>query len=46
MQDDDENADERGALLLRPDSPRRDRFTLLVSDSFCFAAKAGVNPRR
>ena len=36
MQDDDENADERGALVLRPDAPRRGRFTLLVSDSFCF----------
>lgn len=32
----DENADERGALVLRPDAPRRGRFTLLVSDSFCF----------
>lgn len=32
----DENADERGALVLRPDVPRRGRCTLLVSDSFCF----------
>lgn len=32
----DENGDERGALVLRPDVPRRGRFTLLVSDSFGF----------
>ncbi len=39
MRDDDENTDERGALVLRPDSPRRGRFTLLVSDSFCFEVR-------
>jgi hypothetical protein len=33
MQDDDENADERGALVLRPDSPRRGRFTGCGRDS-------------
>ena len=33
---DDENADERGALVLRPETPRRGRFSLMISDSFCF----------
>ncbi len=32
----DDDVDERGALVLRPDSPRRGRFTLLFSDAFCF----------
>jgi hypothetical protein len=32
--DDDENLEERGALLVGPEMPRRGRFTLLVSDSF------------
>lgn len=36
MSNDEEYADERGALVLRPDAPRRGRFTLLLSDSFCF----------
>ena len=36
MSNDEEYADERGVLVLRPDAPRRGRFTLLLSDSFCF----------
>jgi hypothetical protein len=32
--DDDENLDDRGALIVGPEMPRRGRFTLLVSDSF------------
>ena len=28
--------DERGALVLMPDVPRSGRFTMLVSDLFCF----------
>jgi len=33
---DEEKADERGALVLRPEVPRRGRFSLVISDSFCF----------
>ena len=36
MFNDDEDVDERGALVLRPESPRRGRFALLFSDAFCF----------
>lgn len=36
MVNDDENTDERGALVLRPEPPSRGRFSLLVSDRFCF----------
>jgi hypothetical protein len=36
MLNDDEDVDERGALVLRPETPRRGRFTLLFSDAFCF----------
>jgi hypothetical protein len=32
----DENEEERGALVLRPETPRRGRFSLVISDSFCF----------
>ncbi|MFY0535228.1 hypothetical protein [Nannocystis pusilla] len=32
--DDDENLDDRGALIVGPEMPRRGRFALLVSDSF------------
>jgi len=28
--------DERGALVLMPELPLRGRFTMLISDSFCF----------
>jgi hypothetical protein len=33
---DERNEDERGALILRPETPRRGRFSLVISDSFCF----------
>ena len=36
MLNDDEDVDERGALVLRPEWPRRGGFTLLFSDTFCF----------
>ncbi|PCC72992.1 hypothetical protein SAMN02745121_08530 [Nannocystis exedens] len=43
MSNEEENVDERGALVLRPDSPRRGRFTLSLSDSFCFeVTESGV----
>jgi hypothetical protein len=29
-------SDERGALVLVPDVPLSGRFTMLISDSFCF----------
>jgi hypothetical protein len=44
--DDDEKLDDRGALLVETETPRRGRFTLLVSDAFCVEITESVDTLR
>lgn len=46
MSNDDENKDDRGAIVMEPAPPRRGRFTLLIPDSLCFEVKESGNTLR
>ena len=41
-----DESDVQGALVVRPEMPLRGRFTLLISDSFCFEVTESGNTIR
>lgn len=41
-----DESDGQGALVLRPEMPVRGRFTLTISDSFCFEVTESGNAIR